>query len=105
MVRPRPPHEAQRLIGKGKVILNEFLEFSGLVRRRSGKFGLGGVLFPMRLDVFFPGQNEPLLRGRRRGTQTRPYGRLQAYPGPGLHTRHTRCRRDSGRCLIGKRQD
>ncbi len=84
IVWARPAHEAQCLIRKGQIIVNKFLEFRGLFRRSSGKCGWGGWPFPGSLDMFFFGQNEPLLRGWRAATR-RP-GPMAAYkliPAPG----------------------
>ena|SRR5690242_20663809 len=67
-VRARSAHETQRLIRQGQIILYKFLNLSWLLRGRAGKWGLEGVLLLLRFDVYFLGQNEPLLRGWRAAT-------------------------------------
>src|SRR5690348_59086 len=64
----RPAHEPQRLISQGQIIVNKFLNFSGLFRGRAGKRGLGGRFFLVSFELSFLGQNEPLLRGWRPAT-------------------------------------
>jgi hypothetical protein len=64
----RPAHEPQRLIRQGQIIVNKFLNFSGLFRGRAGKRGLGGRFFLVSFELSFLGQNEPLLRGWRPAT-------------------------------------
>ncbi len=58
MVKARPAHEAQRLIREGQIVVNEFLEFSGLFRR-AGKGVWRRWFFLVSVDVFFSGQINP----------------------------------------------
>lgn len=61
-VLPRPAQEPQRLIRKGQIVVNKFLEFSRLVSHRPGKGSLGCRLLLSSLAVFFFRQDEHLLR-------------------------------------------
>lgn len=64
----RSAHEPQRLIRQGQIIVDKFLNLSGLLRGWAGKCGCGGGLLLLSFDVYFLGQNEPLLRGWRAAT-------------------------------------